>query len=256
MKRRIWPIAFCVCALAALSPIHLAQSEKSKWPCKDDPSLLRDTNGKPVFFPAKELGPRIIWYEKPEYPKACRCSGGVQILALVNTEGRVECFQYIVGHPLLRAPVSEALMRWRFQPVEVKGKVVSVSSLITFNLSDSGGISDSVTMPQAPPCKTNARLLKDDNGKPVWIEPKEMRNRAVYKVDPYLDPHFKSGSILFADLMVNEDGKVVCAKIPNGHPVLRELVMSAVKKWRFQPMIEGGGNISYLGRLLFTLTKD
>src|SRR5262249_27381768 len=117
MKERIRPIAFCVCVLAALSPIYLAQDKESKWPCKDDPNLLRNRNGAPVWFPARELGPRIIWYEKPGYPKACRCSGSVQILALINTEGRVECFQYIVGHPLLRASVSEALMRWRFQPV-------------------------------------------------------------------------------------------------------------------------------------------
>lgn len=256
MKAQIWPIAFCVCLLVALSPIHLAQGKESKWPCKDDPNLLRDKNGKPVFFPAKELGSRIIWYEKPEYPKACRCSGSVQLLALINTEGRVECVQFLNVHPLLRAPISEALMKWRFQPVEVKGKAVSVSSVITFNLTDPGNITDSVTMPQALPCKTDARLLKDGNGKPIWFGPKEMKNRAVYKVDPHLDPHFKSGATLSADLLVNEDGKVACAKIPNGHPVLRDLVMSALIKWKFQPMTEGGRKVSYLGRLLFTLTGD
>jgi Gram-negative bacterial TonB protein C-terminal len=256
MKVRIWPIALCFCVLVALSPTHLSKGEESKWPCKDDLNLLRDRNGKPVLFPAKELGSRIIWYEKPEYPKACRCSGSVQLLALIDTEGGVECFQFLSGHPLLKASISEALMKWRFQPVEVKGKAVSVSSVITFNLTDTDDITDSVTIPQALPCETNARLLKDDKGKPVWVGAKEMKNRAVYKVDPHLDPHFKSGSTLFADLLVNEDGKVECAKIPNGHPVLRDLVLGAAAKWRFQPMTEGGRKVSYLGRLLFTLTKD
>ena len=256
MKERIWPIAFCVCALAALSPIHLSQGKESKWPCKDDPNLLRNRNGKSIWFPAKELGSRIIWYKRPEYPRSCRCSGSVQLLALINTEGRVECVQFIVGHPLLRGPFSEALMKWRFQPVEVNGKAVSVSSVITFNFTDTYDITDSVTEPHALPCETNARLLKDDNGKPVWIGPREMRNRAIYKVDPHLDPHFKSESTLFADILVNEDGKVDCVKISNGHAVLRELVLSAAKEWRFQPMIEDGRKVSYLGRLLFTLTKD
>jgi Gram-negative bacterial TonB protein C-terminal len=256
MKDRIWPIAFCVCLLAALSPLHLAQERELKWPCKDDPNLLRDKNGKPVFFPAKELGPGIIWYEKPGYPKACRCSGGVQILALINTEGRVECVQFVAGHPLLRAPILEALMKWRFQPVEVKGKAVSVSSLITFNLSDPDNITDSVTEPQGLPCETDARLLKDDKGNPIWIGPKEMRDRAVYKVDPNHDPHLNVSSTVFVDLLVNEDGKVVCATVPNGHPVWRSHAISAAIKWRFQPMTEDGRKVSYLGRLLFTLTKD
>src|SRR5215510_12019038 len=258
MKERIWPIAFCVCVLAALSPIHLSQGKESKWPCKNDPNLLRNRNGKPVLFSAKELGSRMIWYEKLEYPKSCRCSGSVQLLALINTEGRVECFQFLSGHPLLRATISEALMKWRFQPVEVKGKAVSVSSVITFNLTGPNDIdiTDSITEPQGLPCETNARLLKDENGKLIWFGPKEMVNRAIYKVDPHLDPHFKSGATLFADLLVNEDGKVECAKIPNGHPVLRNLVLSAASKWRFQPMTEGGRKVSYLGRLLFTLTKD
>jgi Gram-negative bacterial TonB protein C-terminal len=252
MKGRIWPIAFCVCLLAALSQIHLAQESKSKWPCKDDPSLLRDENGKPVFFPAEELGSRIIWYEKPEYPKACRCSGSVQFLALINTEGRVECFQYIVGHPLLREPISEALMRWRFQPVEVKGKAVAVSSVITFNLSDPDDITDDVTMPQSLPCKTNARLLKDNNGKPVWIGAKAMKDRAIYGLSPLLDPHSRTGWTFFADLLVNEDGDVDCAKLRNVPPERRGLVLSLAEKWRFQPMTEGGRKVSYLGRLVFT----
>src|SRR5262245_23809239 len=256
MKERIWPIAFCVCLLAALSPIHLSQGKESKWPCKDDPNLLRNRNGKPVWFPAKELGSRIIWYEKPEYPKSCRCSGNVRLLALINTEGRVECVQFLNVHLLLREPLSGALMRWRFQPVEVKGKAVSVSSVITFNLSDPDNITDSVNMPRGSPCKTKARLLTDGHGKPIWMDAKEMKDRAVYKVVPNLDPHFKSGSTLTADLLVNEDGAVACAKVTNGHPVLRDLVLSAAIKWRFQPMTESGRKVSYLGRLLFTLTKD
>ncbi|MGH9754923.1 MAG: energy transducer TonB [Blastocatellia bacterium] len=256
MKGRIWPIAFCVCVLAAISPIHLSQERESTWPCKDDPNLLRDENGKPVLFPAKELGSKINWYERPTYPRACRCSGSVQVLTLINTEGDVECFQYLSGHPLLRAPISEALMKWRFQPVEVKGKAVSVSSVITFNFTDTYDITDSVTLPQALPCETNARLLKDDKGNPIWIGPKEMGDRAVYKVDPYRDPHLNASSTVFVDLLVNEDGKVVCATVPNGHPVWRSHAISAAIEWRFQPMIEGGRKVSYLGRLLFTLTRD
>jgi hypothetical protein len=241
MKGRIWLIAFCICLLVALSPIHPTQERESKWPCKDDPNLLRDKNGKPVFYPAKELAPRIIWYEKPEYPKACRCSGSVQVLALVNSEGDVECVQYVSGHPLLKASISEALMKWRFQLADVKGKAASISSLITFNLSDPDNITDSVTEPQDLLCETDARLLKDDNGKPVWIGPKEMENRAIYKVDPRRDPHLKNiRSTLFVDLLVNEDGKVVCAKANIGHPMLRDFVLQAAIKWKFQPMTEGG----------------
>jgi hypothetical protein len=120
MKKRTWPIVFCVCALVTFSPIDLADSQEVKWPCKDDPNLLRNKNGNVVYFPAKELETRIIWYQKPDYPKACQCSGSVQVVALINTEGGVECVQWLTGHPLLRATISETLKKWRFQPVAVR----------------------------------------------------------------------------------------------------------------------------------------
>jgi|SRR5215510_9206946 len=151
MRGWIWPTVFCVCLLVALSRIHLAQD---KWPCKNDPNLLRDKDGNPILFPAKELGPQIIWYERPKYPNACRCSGSVQVLVLINTEGRVECFQFLNGHPLIKASISEALKKWRFQPVTVEARQVSITSIITFNFNDSIFITDNITRPVEAPCKT------------------------------------------------------------------------------------------------------
>src|SRR5215475_8956393 len=142
MRVRIWLTAFYVYLLVALSQTSSAQDKELKWPCKDDINLLRNKNGKPVWFPAKELSSKIIWYERPEYPKACRCSGSVQVLALINTEGKVECLQFLSGHPLLKATISEALNKWRFQPVTIEARKVSISTLITFNISD--GFSDNI----------------------------------------------------------------------------------------------------------------
>src|SRR5262245_46987515 len=142
MKERYWPIAFCVCLLAALSLVTFSQGKESKWPCKDDPNLLRNKNGKPVLFPAKELGSKIILYERPKYPNACRCSGIVRVLVLINTDGRVECFQFLNGHPLIKASISEALKKWQFQPVTVEARQVSITSIIRFNFNDSQVITD------------------------------------------------------------------------------------------------------------------
>lgn len=45
------------------------------------------------------------------------------------------------------------------------------------------------------------------------------------------------------DAQVDEQGKVVVATAINGHVLLRDAAMEAVKKWRFKPATLNGKNV-------------
>jgi len=125
----------------------------------------------------------------------------------------------INGHPLIKASISEALKKWRFQPVTVEARQVSITSIITFNFNDSIVITDNIASPNP-------------------------------------DAHFDGRTTLFADILVNEKGDVACAKVSNGDQLLRDSVLNAAMKWKFRPMLKNRRRVSFLGRLLFTLKSD
>lgn len=53
--------------------------------------------------------------------KAARAAGRVVVEVLVSKEGNVICARLISGHPLLRAVVMEAVLKWKFEPFEIAG---------------------------------------------------------------------------------------------------------------------------------------
>lgn len=53
----------------------------------------------------------------------------------ISTEGKVEYARVIQGHPLLRQAVIEAVRRWTFKPLIVKGKALRVAGTLKFALS-------------------------------------------------------------------------------------------------------------------------
>jgi hypothetical protein len=237
-------------SVLAISAFCLAQEQQQKWPCKDDPDLLRDENGKPALIRQNELKKRLVWYVSAQYPRACRCQGAVQVLILINTKGRIECLQFLSGHPLLKGPLSEALSKWRFDPYVIEGKVFSVTGILTYSFSLDGN--DWIRKQQsALPCAPRTEVLKNGNGKPVWLEPDELADRAVEKAQPIRDAHFRGSGYVLVNVLVDRKGRVICAKTVYGHPILREAAISAALKWKFKPMISNSRPISFLGHLLF-----
>ncbi len=232
-----------------------AQAEEHQRNCKNDSDLLLGKNGVPALFRAKKLRSRIIRHQAPEFPKACRCAGSVQVLARINTEGRIDCFQFLTGHPLLKTGISQALKAWEFQPVEVRGKTVSVLTVITFSAGTAYEFSDDITDSRELPCSSKERLLKDETGKPVLFSSRELEKMAIHKPEPVRDTHLKVGGTLFTDIVVNKKGEVICAKVANGHPILREHAMTAAKQWKFKPLVVDGKETAFAGRLSFFISS-
>jgi TonB family protein len=73
---------------------------------------------------------------KPAYPPAARsvqASGAVSVAVLIDEQGRVVSAQARSGHPLLRSSAVESACGAKFSPTSLKGKLVKVNGVITYN---------------------------------------------------------------------------------------------------------------------------
>jgi TonB family protein len=73
---------------------------------------------------------------QPEYPPIARqlkVSGTVELEAVVDETGKVEQVKIISGNPILTAPASAALKRWKFTPFTEDGKPVKAVTSFNFN---------------------------------------------------------------------------------------------------------------------------
>ena len=72
---------------------------------------------------------------KADYPpaaRAVRASGAVSVRVTFNEDGSVVLARALTGHPLLRSAAEEAACHARFTPVNIDGRPISVTGVITY----------------------------------------------------------------------------------------------------------------------------
>jgi TonB family protein len=103
-------------------------------------------------------------------------------------------------------------------------------------------------------CVTAGPVLTDKEGKPIWLTTDELIERSTHCVAPKMPPLLRQarfeGQVL-VDVLVNEKGKVGCAKLISGHPLLACAAIDAAKEWTFHPKKQGEKEVSFYGRLSF-----
>jgi len=80
-------------------------------------------------------------------------------------------------------------------------------------------------------------------------EPAEMQGyKIVHKVEPVYPLTAKSGVVdpVRVRVEVDEAGNVVAALVLEGHPLLNQLALDAIKQWKFEPVLVGGTPIPFL----------
>src|SRR5215475_13373618 len=94
------------------------------------------------------------------------------------------------------------------------------------------------------PCKTPPNLLLNDEGKPVWLSPGQLKKRAIIKPELVVpgDGRVWRDVIITVDVIVSEEGKIICDKFRNGkgHPLYLSAAAMAAEKWTFNPIIDNG----------------
>jgi len=103
------------------------------WPCGDDPQLVVDSKGQPLWIGSAELKQHAIGMPRPKLPSSLRAAGILTVDVLVGPDGRVKCVRSEVGHPLLRSAIAEAVRNWRFRPFSAGGHPVSVYGHLDFD---------------------------------------------------------------------------------------------------------------------------
>lgn len=87
------------------------------------------------------LEAQILTRVMPVYPplaRAARISGTVELLGVIDRQGRVQKLQVISGHPLLAQAALNAVQQWIYRPTQLNGEAVEVTAPIkvTFSLSN------------------------------------------------------------------------------------------------------------------------
>jgi TonB family protein len=103
-------------------------------------------------------------------------------------------------------------------------------------------------------CSTHQRLYTDRRGNPIWLETAALLKRATYCEAPKmpgLAGNLRMEGQVYIEILVNGEGKVSCARIVNGHPLLVSSAIYAAKEWTVRPKKQHGKHVWFYGHLLF-----
>jgi TonB family protein len=73
---------------------------------------------------------------------------------------------------------------------------------------------------------------------------------------PALGHQARIQGVVSLTILVDREGKVTCAKLITGHPLLVESALEAARKWTFRPMTQRGRPVSFFGHLDFQFSLD
>jgi len=107
---------------------------------------------------------------------------------------------------------------------------------------------------EAELCKADGPLLTDKAGNPIWLDTKALVKRANHCGAPRMPALARQARIegqVLVDILVNQQGKVACVQLIQGHPMLASSAIDAAKDWAFRPMKKGRQAVSFYGHLAF-----
>lgn len=124
-----------LCVLFAFSSLALAQASSPKPPCSYSGDLLRDGLGNPVLYASDEMKARATHkVDLVGFIKQLDFKSTMIVDVLVSKTGDVVCTKSMIGIPLARKPVEEALRSWKFRPAKLDGKPVAYLGRMEFTL--------------------------------------------------------------------------------------------------------------------------
>jgi TonB family protein len=103
-------------------------------------------------------------------------------------------------------------------------------------------------------CTTDQPLYADPDGKPIWLDTDSLLKSATHCIAPKMPALARNARIegyVSVDILVNDKGKVWCARLVSGHPMLASYAIDAAKDWAFRPMKQEGKAVWFYGHLRF-----
>ena len=112
-----------------------------------------------------------------------------------------------------------------------------------------------VKQPEVP-CKTKFPLYPDKDKKPIWLDSKQLKSRAIHceaPKPPLMSKISVEGTVKLS-ILVNPTGTVDCIKLVSGYPLITNSAIEAAKDWRFRPLTMNGKQLAFYGLLEFHIT--
>lgn len=103
-------------------------------------------------------------------------------------------------------------------------------------------------------CKTDQPLYVDRNFKAIWLDTNSLLKRATHCEAPQVPPLAHVARIegyVSVDILVNDKGKISCAGLVSGHPLLATSAIESAKNWTFRPITQRGKRLWFYGHLRF-----
>ncbi|NIM15468.1 MAG: TonB family protein [Candidatus Aminicenantes bacterium] len=168
--------------------------------------------------------PRLIRKVDPDYPEEAKkagIQGRVVVTAVTDVFGSVAEAKVVKGPKALHEAAVNAIKQWVYEPYLLDGvpKPVKFTVVVSFHLD------------------------KDkDKKQPPVISAKE-RPKLIKKVNPkYPKEALKTGiqGKVVLEATINKNGNVVDAIVIDGHSLLNEASLEAIKQWKYKPFVMNG----------------
>ena len=88
------------------------------------------------------------------------------------------------------------------------------------------------------------------------VKPGELKERTVSCVIPHLPGNVDAQGTVMAEVQIDVDGNVRCARVLSGHPIIKRAALEAAKQWKFEPLKVDGIAKPYLGILALVVSWD
>jgi mono/diheme cytochrome c family protein len=105
------------------------------------------------------------------------------------------------------------------------------------------------------PCGSDPKVLVDAGGNPVWISAQELAEHRVSTPSPQAAASAPAAGKLTAEVLIDTQGRVKCARAAPGQPALTPAVSETLGKWLFRPFSAGGQPVAVYGRVEIAFEK-
>jgi hypothetical protein len=106
------------------------------------------------------------------------------------------------------------------------------------------------------PCASYPGIVRSAPGRPLWLPPQAAESRAIKKVQPTVTRDASAVRPLRVDVLIDAEGKVVCAKYVSGPPMLKRASLVAAMQWEFEPFKLSGVKLAIYAHLELWRSED
>lgn len=124
---------------------------------------------------------------------------------------------------------------------------------------DAPKVDDGGTPPPPAPAHTTPAPAPPRESKPVRMTSSVLTGKAISKPAPVYPPIAKAAGVqgvVSVQVLIDEQGRVLDAKVTDGHPLLRQAAVQNAYKWKFTPTVLNGEPVKVMGVVMFNFTLN